>query len=418
MELQQQTHELVKYFPLTKIDEQTHTAYGICTCEEPDKEGEIADYLGSKKAYQAWSEEARKSTTASGQDISLGNIRFMHKLIIAGKATRIHFDDAKKQIWLESTPAPPMSKEDPDIWPLLSGGYLRGYSHGGKYVSRVCNTCRKNINGSYCDHCDKKVMVRYIPEIAEVSWVDNPALKSATFTVVKANGSMELKKFADTPISEILKVGMETIQKTAGCKCGCDKCKAGKCSGCTAETKCGKAEKEDDKETDKAVKYLVTKDGETHLPYTKDDGKPDHHLMGAAWAALHGGYRGNKYEGPDKQKAIKRLKQLYAREGMDTPAEKGERIDGLLKTMLEDTIQSRAFGYLNKGLYTTSRFAAICEDLKYLWMEIENEREFEGDESPVTDEIKETLENLLDHFLSYVEEQVNEEREKLHAKSA
>jgi len=29
--------------------------------------------------------------------------------------------------------------------------------------------------------------------------------------------------------------------------------------------------------------------------------------MGAAWAALHGGYRGNKYEGADKDKAIAHL---------------------------------------------------------------------------------------------------------------
>ena len=48
----------------------------------------------------------------------------------------------------------------------------------------------------------------------------------------------------------------------------------------------------------KAIKYLVTEgDGTTHLPYTGDDGKPDHRLMGAAWAALHGGYRGEKYAG-------------------------------------------------------------------------------------------------------------------------
>jgi hypothetical protein len=425
-QLENQKYELVKYFPLAKVDERTHTAYGICTCEEPDKEGEVADYIGAKKSYQEWSKEASDSTTASGQGISLGNIRYMHKLIIAGKATKLHFDDDKKQIWLESTPAPPISREDPDIWPLLEGGFLRGYSHGGRYKSRVCDTCRKNIQGSFCEHCNKKVIVRYVPEIAEVSYVDNPALKAASFTLVRSNGSSELKKFSETPALEVIKaleilkgsgMSIEELIKADKCKCSCDKCKAGKCSGCTAETKCGKAdEKKEETEADKVVRYLVSKDGDKHLPYTNEDGKPNHRLMGAAWAALHGGYRGNKYEGPDKQKAIKRLKQLYAREGMDTPSEKAERVDSLIKGMLEDAIQRRAFGCLNKGLYTTSRFASICEDLKYLWMEVEYEREFEGDESPVTDEIKDTLENLLDHFLTYVEEQVEEEREKLHVK--
>ncbi len=67
--------------------------------------------------------------------------------------------------------------------------------------------------------------------------------------------------------------------------------------------------------------HLVTKDGKKHLP-THSNGKPNHRLMGAAWAALHGGYRGNKYEGPDKQTAISKLKRLYRKEGLTPPSEK------------------------------------------------------------------------------------------------
>jgi hypothetical protein len=54
----------------------------------------------------------------------------------------------------------------------------------------------------------------------------------------------------------------------------------------------------------------------------KKNGTPDHRLMGAAWAALHGGYRGNKYEGPDKGKALDKLKALYKAEDMPLPTEK------------------------------------------------------------------------------------------------
>src|ERR1700751_1297805 len=68
-----------------------------------------------------------------------------------------------------------------------------------------------------------------------------------------------------------------------------------------------------------AVKYLVP-DGK-HLPYTDESGKPDHRLMGAAWAALHGGYRGNKYEGPGKDAAISKLRGIYKSEGMTPPGE-------------------------------------------------------------------------------------------------
>jgi len=68
--------------------------------------------------------------------------------------------------------------------------------------------------------------------------------------------------------------------------------------------------------------YLVVdKDGQ-HLR-VKKNGTPDHGLMGGAWAALHGGYRGNKYEGSGKEEALAKLKRLYASEKMDTPGEKG-----------------------------------------------------------------------------------------------
>jgi hypothetical protein len=200
--MESQTYEMVKYFPLTKIDEQTHTIYGIVTCEIPDKEGERCLYEGAKKSYQKWSLEAEESTSAAGQGVSLGNIRYMHKLIVAGKATKLKYDDNKKQIWLETTPAPPMTAEDVDVWPLLRGGFLRAYSHGGRYISRTCSECKKSIQGSFCENCGKKVVVDYVPEIAEVSYVDSPALKEAVFTYVKSDGSTELKKFSETPLSE------------------------------------------------------------------------------------------------------------------------------------------------------------------------------------------------------------------------
>jgi hypothetical protein len=96
-----------------------------------------------------------------------------------------------------------------------------------------------------------------------------------------------------------------------------------------------------------ATKFLVP-DGK-HLPYTDEDGKPDHHLMGAAWAALHGGYRGNKYEGADKQKAIERLKAIYKEEKMDTPGD-GEHSESKLADQWIEIFHAGNFG--SKGAYT------------------------------------------------------------------
>ena len=59
-----------------------------------------------------------------------------------------------------------------------------------------------------------------------------------------------------------------------------------------------------------------------HLQVRGPDGKPDHRLMGAAHAALHSGFRGNKYEGPNKAQAISELRKLYEQEKMPWPSGK------------------------------------------------------------------------------------------------
>lgn len=77
--------------------------------------------------------------------------------------------------------------------------------------------------------------------------------------------------------------------------------------------------------------YLIVEDPEKpttwHLRVRGTDGKLDHTLMGAAWAALHGGYRGNKYEGPNKQEAISKLTSLYKSEDMPTPGGKSLEVE-------------------------------------------------------------------------------------------
>jgi hypothetical protein len=76
-------------------------------------------------------------------------------------------------------------------------------------------------------------------------------------------------------------------------------------------------------DSDNPDDYLVVEDRKLkstwHLP-VKRNGKPDHNLMGAAYAALlGGGYRGNRYEGPKKREAVKKLRALYRAEGMEWP---------------------------------------------------------------------------------------------------
>lgn len=74
-----------------------------------------------------------------------------------------------------------------------------------------------------------------------------------------------------------------------------------------------------------ASDFLVVPDPQSPSTWAlqvKKNGVVDHGLMGGAWAALHGGYRGNKYEGEDKGAALTALKALYKAEEMEEPGVK------------------------------------------------------------------------------------------------
>jgi len=84
-----------------------------------------------------------------------------------------------------------------------------------------------------------------------------------------------------------------------------------------------------------ASHYLVVEDPEKsstwHLRVKNADGDVDQRLLGAAWAALHGGYRGNKYEGPDKASALSKLRSLYRQVGAEPP---GNSTEGAIRMEL------------------------------------------------------------------------------------
>jgi phage head maturation protease len=106
-----------------------------------------------------------------------------------------------------------------------------------------------------------------------------------------------------------------------------------------------------------ASHYLIVEDPEKtttwHLRVRGMDGKPDHTLMGAAWAALHGGYRGNKYEGPGKQEAISKLTSLYNSEDLPTPG--GKSMDFLTALASEATEEE-----LHKMIYVLGETIGEC----------------------------------------------------------
>lgn len=91
--------------------------------------------------------------------------------------------------------------------------------------------------------------------------------------------------------------------------------------------------------------YLVKDaNGVEHLP-TRKNGKPDHGLMGDAWAALTVGFRGKKYQGADKAAALTKLKALYKAEGLQTPDDKqaseGDPMDDESAAMAEPKAKTK-----------------------------------------------------------------------------
>lgn len=97
-----------------------------------------------------------------------------------------------------------------------------------------------------------------------------------------------------------------------------------------------------------ASDFLVVESPENpstwHLQ-VKRNGTPDHNLMGGAKAALTVGYRGNKYEGPNKQEAISKLKALYKAEEMpwlapskEVESMEKEQVQALIDSLAEDGI--------------------------------------------------------------------------------
>jgi hypothetical protein len=174
--------DLQKFYQLTKFDEILGVATGIAAAEEVDGDNEIMDYQGSKPYFQKWS----ASQLAASQGKSKGNVRQQHDpKRVVGKLTAINFDDDNKQIQVTAQIDDPVAKQ------MLASGTLTGFSVGGDYVSRS----RPTANG----------VVRYVASPAELSVVDRPCMPSAVFSVVKAGGVVELRKFQSVVSSELEK---------------------------------------------------------------------------------------------------------------------------------------------------------------------------------------------------------------------
>jgi hypothetical protein len=156
---------------LSKVDEAQRLVYGIATSETPDRDDEILDYENSKPYFEAWSNSVKKDTNGA----SVGNLREMHGAVAAGKLSQIVFNDAAKQVEICAKVV------DDACWKKVLERVYSGFSIGGKYIST-----RKDGN-----------LTRFVASPSEVSLVDRPSCPTATFQLVKVDGTTEICKFND-----------------------------------------------------------------------------------------------------------------------------------------------------------------------------------------------------------------------------
>ena len=169
------------FIPITKIDEENRLVYGVITKQALDKANEVMDYELSKPNFEKWS--AGFDAATGGQ--SVGNLRVMHGSTVAGKFTQIGFDDDSQTI------SGCAKVVDDNEWQKTLEGCYTGFSIGGSY-----GKVTKEAGG----------VRRYEAKPSEVSLVDNPCLGEATFTVVKADGTTELRKFHQSADDEAVKL--------------------------------------------------------------------------------------------------------------------------------------------------------------------------------------------------------------------
>lgn len=188
--------QLNLFVPLKKADAALRLVYGIAAAERPDKSREIMDYASAKPAFQKWSDEIAAATDGK----SLGNVRLMHTKSAIGKVTELVFNDETKEVEVCAKIV------DDAAWKMVEEGVLGGFSIGGGYAKTWPDQIHKGHK-------------RYTPALSELSLVDNPCIPGATFSLTKADGTVEeveIKERPFEPTNDAVRALAEELAKTAG----------------------------------------------------------------------------------------------------------------------------------------------------------------------------------------------------------
>ena len=394
-----------KFIPFAKVDEARREVWGIVTAEVPDKDDEVCDYDGSKPFYQAVIDEMSKAT--GGENFF--PLRYMHQLDAVGKCIGFDFRDADKEIFMG------FKVVDDEAWNKVLEKVLTGFSQGGSIVGPMKPDPK-------FDGCQ-----RYVANPSEVSLVDNPCLASAHYTLVRADGAIELCKFAKTVAAEPTQARFKALETELTLL---------KSQILKKDAKTKRVDGEDLP----APAFLIVGDKDDtstwKLPVKfSTDEKTKAHLRNAL-------SRFNQLKDvsqADKDKAWKKLVALCEKHGIDVEAEKAKfaaifdylrkrariavnrlsrKVRGGNVGFLLGTLDSD-LGRMRKGMYEVSALAQIIQELVYLIYNVVQEQQWEEDsDSPLPGMFAESLEPILSTLLAMVEEESEEIRQDVRIRTA
>lgn len=421
--------EFRKFVPLIKVEEQANGdlfVYGLVTAEKEDRDGEVCHYKTTVPHYKAVNEEFEKATTGAGIEKSIMPLRAMHQLTAIGAGKTIDFDDAQKTIRMG------FAVVDDDAKKKVRKGVYTGFSQGGKYVRKW--------------EQDGKTF--YTASPTEVSLVDNPCLASAHFDYVKADGTVEVRKFVETPVVDRVASLQKTLSllkaETSSIEASIKEMTAGQpyIDGRASETR-----QAPDLNKEKKTKRVAGEDltagafayvGDPEKTETwklpirfSSDAKSKSHIRNAL-------ARFNQTQGipsGERAKVLGRIKSAARKHGIDV-SEENSKVAAIFATMRkaarkyvnrniskltnQDVIflDSELGRGLNKGMFEVSSLACAIQNIACLVYGVAAEQEWEMDEDSNTPEmLADNVEALTETLLEMVEEETRELNEELKSRT-
>ena len=360
-----------------KVDEEQRLVYGLVTAEAPDQDGEVCDYATTVPYYKALKEKFLKTTDGK----SLAPLREMHQLSAVGAGKEMDFDDDAKAIHMG------FKVVDDAAWVKVQEGVYTGFSQGGRYVKTW-------KSGS---------LTHYTADPGEISLVDNPCLTTATFEYVKSGGAVELRKFKldERTVDDAARDMIDRITTAVTDRIG----SLGKAEPGLAKEKKTKRVAGEDLSASAFAYVGDPEDTSTwKLPIEfKTDAKTKSHIRNAL-------ARLSQTEGiPADEKTGVRKKIVAAakKHGIEV-SDEAAKIFALYKFLHSDA--------LRKGMYDVKDLADVMSTLAFVQQCLANEREYEGDDSAVPEDLLQVMEDLQQVYLDLVAEETGELLE--HARAA